>query len=648
MSDIFVSYKSEDRKRVEPIVDALIAEGFSVWWDVHIEAGTDWRERIKQALQSAACVLVVWTETSAGSSGQFVQDEAERAKKRGIYLPIAIDAVEAPLGFGQDQILELVGWRGNRKDPRFVDVIEAARAIVAGKQRPTMSARRMPQRTANLRWIRWLPIAAGMVLLGAILTFVVEPSRICRSVGITCGAVSLANAAPQNSIAVLPFTNLSGDPAQDYLSDGLAEDLIAALTRNGALQVMGRTSTFKFKGSKDDSATIGSRLGVAYLLDGSVRRDGDTLRVSADLIEAKTGFQRWAQTYDRPMKDVLSIQGDIAALVAEALKAKMTEAGPTSTGGTNNATAFDAYLQGRQLLATSGSESEYRKAIAQFDAALAADPEYALAHAARSRALLAIAAQFAQGRTMQTLVADGLREAQRAVDLAPDLALARSALATARAIGRLDMAGAAEPFEQSWRLAPGDPAILMSFGAYQSDIGQNDQAITVLRRAAVLDPLNPNVQRFLGIAYYFAGRYPEAIDAFRAALAINPHMALAHGYMGHVLYLQNKLLEARAEYALEPSFWSKVGFALVDNRNGDKTAATRGLANIRQLVNETTFYQQAEVLAQWGQQDQAVEALEHAYSARDSGLLQLRSDPLLNPLKDNPGYRNLLRRLGFV
>ena len=648
MSDIFVSYKSEDRKRVEPIVDALIAEGFSVWWDVHIEAGTDWRERIKQALQSAACVLVVWTETSVGPSGQFVQDEAERAKKRGIYLPIALDAVEVPLGFGQDQILELVGWRGNRKDPRFVDVIEVARAIVAGTQRPTMSARRMPQRTANHHWIRWLPMAAVVVLLGVILTYFVQPSRICRSVGINCGAVAVANAAPQNSIAVLPFTNLSGDPTQDYLSDGLAEDLIAALTRNGALQVMGRTSTFKFKGSKDDSTSIGSRLGVAYLLDGSVRRDGDTLRVSADLIEAKTGFQRWAQTYDRPMKDVLSIQGDIAALVADALKAKMTEAGPTSTGGTNNATAFDAYLQGRQLLATSGSESEYRKAITQFDAALAEDPEYALAHAARSRALLAIAAQFAQGRTMQTLVADGLQEAQRSVDLAPDLALARSALATARAIGRLDIAGAAEPFEQSWRLAPGDPAILMSFGAYQSDIGQNDQAITVLRRAAVLDPLNPNVQRFLGIAYYFAGRYPEAIGAFRAALAINPHMALAHGYIGHVLYLQNKLLEARAEYALEPSFWSKVGFALVDNRNGDKMTATRGLENIRLLANETTFYQQAEVLAQWGQQDQAVEALEHAYSARDSGLLQLRSDPLLNPLKDNPGYRNLLRRLGFV
>lgn len=648
MSDIFVSYKSEDRKRVEPIVDALIAEGFSVWWDVQIEAGTDWRERIKQALQSSACVLVVWTETSVGPQGQFVQDEAERAKRRGVYLPIALDFVEAPLGFGQDQILELVGWRGNRKDPRFADVVKVARAIIAGEQRPTMSARRIPSRRATRPWRTWLAMAIGMILLGATLALFVEPSRMCRTIGINCGAVSVASVAPQNSIAVLPFTNLSGDSAQDYLSDGLAEDLIAALTTNSALQVMGRTSTFKFKGSKDDSATIGARLGVAYLLDGSVRRDGDTLRVSAGLIEAKTGFQRWAQTYDRPMKDVLSIQGDIAALVADALKVKMAEAGPTSTGGTNNAAAFDAYLKGRQLLAASGSEPEYRKAIAQFDAALAEDPDYALAHAARSRALLAIAAQFAQGRTMQSLIADGLREAQRSVDLAPDLALAQSALATARAIGKLDIAGAAEPFEQSWRLAPGDPAILMSFGAYQSDVGQTDQAITVLRRAAVLDPLNPNVQRFLGIAYYFSGRYTDAISAFRAALALNQHMALAHAYIGHILYLQNKLQDARAEYALEPSFWRQVGSALINARAGDKLAATRDLAQIRALADETTFYQQAEILAQWGQQDQAVEALEHAYAVQDSGLLQLRSDPLLDPLRDNPNYRNLLRRLGFV
>jgi len=307
MSDIFLSYKAEDRARVKPLADAFVAEGLSVWWDVHIEGGAAWRESIKRELEAAACVVVVWSANSVGPAGDFVRDEASHAKRRGVSLPVAIDAVEPPLGFGQQQVLGLIGWRGDRRDPRFADVLAAARAIVSGGPRPVPTARARKVGRPPLGGWRAAGLAAVVLALAAGAILVKAPARLCAAAGLSCGG----GAAP-NSVAVLPFANLSGDAAQDYFSDGLSEELISTLARVKPLHVIARTSSFKFKGSKEDSATIGAKLGVAFLLDGSVRRDGELVRVSAQLADAKTGFERWSQTYDRDMKDIFAVQSGIA------------------------------------------------------------------------------------------------------------------------------------------------------------------------------------------------------------------------------------------------------------------------------------------------------------------------------------------------
>ena len=388
MADIFVSYKTEDRARVAPLVDALVAEGLSVWWDVHIEGGAAWRASIERELEAAACVIVVWSEGSVGDGGHFVQDEAARGQRRGVCLPVAIDRVEPPLGFGQHQVLNLVGWRGARRDPRFLNVLAAARAVIARSPHPKPLAP-----IARTRRRLALP-----VFLATALAIVAAGAGIWSLHGAN---LSLGSSPPPNSLAVLPFANLSGDPAQDYFSDGLSEELISTLARLKPLHVIARSSSFHFKGSQDDGATIGMKLGVRYLLDGSVRRDGELVRVSAELADARTGYERWNATYDRDLKDIFAVQSGIAQSVADALKVQLFggDIAALSLNGTTSPEAYDSYLRGRHLLEQGAGEADYRQALARFDAAIAADPRYASAYAARATALVYLANQFVGSRS---------------------------------------------------------------------------------------------------------------------------------------------------------------------------------------------------------------------------------------------------------
>ncbi|HZB69349.1 MAG TPA: TIR domain-containing protein, partial [Sphingomicrobium sp.] len=228
MAEVFVSYKAEDRSRVRPLVEALEDDGLSVWWDARVEGGEDWRDLIAQHLDRAQCVIVVWSKRSTAPEGRFVRDEASRAQRRGVYLPVTIDRVEPPLGFGETQALGLSGWKGGRDDPRYRRVLAAAHAVL-GREPPAASAagpRAGVSRRAMLAGGGAAVAAAGA---GAWLAF--GPSG-----------------AKSDSIAVLPFANLSDDPAQEYLADGITEDLTTALSHARWFSVIARNSAFTYKG----------------------------------------------------------------------------------------------------------------------------------------------------------------------------------------------------------------------------------------------------------------------------------------------------------------------------------------------------------------------------------------------------------------
>lgn len=632
---VFISYARDDRPRVEPLIAGLESHGCSVWIDSRLTGGAVFTAEIEAALRAADAVVVVWTEKSIASD--WVRDEASLARDLGRLVPVRLDPVKPPLGFGQYHTVDLSQWHGGGDAPEIAQVLQAIAqaghgptamlAALAGNSRLTPSRRLLMLAGAGLA----VPLAGGAWWF-------------TRGGGAQGGP-------PEHSVAVLPFVNLSGDPGQDYFAAGLSEEIRGALARIESLQVAARTSSGLFANSHDDSALIGRKLGVAWLLEGSVRRNGGVVRVSAQLAKAATGYERWSQTFDRPMTDVFAIQSEIAQLVAGAMQVKVMGAPvAAATGGTSNPTAYDAYLRGRLALSgLSGGETTYRQALGQFDAALAVDPKFAAAHALRARTLIAIASQFAKATDIPALTADALKSAERAVALAPDMAVAQSILASARLYGALDVRGSAAPFERSRQLGQGDADVLARYGLYAARTDHIAPAMIALRRAALLDPLNPNVQTSLSTALYVARRYVDAMAPLRRALELSPAMNGAHAYLGDCLLMLGRLDEARSEYLADPLALVRLtGFAIVSRRLGDSGAAEAAYRTLVAELGDSALYQQAQILSQWGGTEEALTLLERAYTARDTGLVLMNTDPLLDGLRGAARFRRLRNRLGFV
>ncbi len=481
-------------------------------------------------------------------------------------------------------------------------------------------------------------VVVGVLILAALLIGGILPASWIA------GSAS----PPRLSVVVLPFKNLSGDPAQAYFSEGLTEEVRAALSRNDALQVLAATSSNAASAHGEDAVSIASRLGVAYLLEGSIQRSNDIVRISADLTDGKTGFSRWSNTVDRKMTDIFALQNAIARMVAEALSVQMATAAP-APGGTTNVPAYEAFLRGRALFNAARDEATDRAALAQYDVAITLDGNFAMAHAARSRSLAAIAAEYAKAEELHPLYDAAIAAAQRAIALAPDLAEGHLALGYALFTGRLDVEGARPSYDRAYALGHGNADILVLFALYCSRAKRGDDARAAILRAIALDPLNPRTYRAAGSIDYAARRYAAAIAPLDRALALNPEISNAHALIGNCLLLLGRLDEARAAYAAEPhALFQLSGLAIVEQRRGDKVAAKKYMDRLIAELGDSALYQQAEVLAQWGQADAALATLERARAIGDSGLIYLSTDPMLDPLRRQPRFARLLNamRLG--
>ncbi len=447
--------------------------------------------------------------------------------------------------------------------------------------------------------------------------------------------------ATRGSIAVLPFANLSGDTAQTYFSDGLSEELRAALARNTGLKVAAPTSSNMFKSDEGDARTIARKLGVAYLLEGSVRKDSQAMRIVAELVDAASGFTSWSQTFDRTIEDVFAVQASIAETVAEALAVHVTHT--ARPGGTQNVAAYDAYLRGKALFDADIDEASDRSALDQFDLATRQDPNYAGAFAARSRVLSAIASEYAAPDGTAKLYADAIAAARRAVALAPDLADAQMALGLALYTGRLDVAAARPAYDRAAALGVGDADIQMLYAVYCSRSGRPADAITAIQRATDLDSLNPRVFRAAGLVRYTARDYAGSIPLAKQALALNPTLRVAHANIGNALLMLGRPAEARAAYLAEPLDLSRLpGLAIVARKLGDAAAAQAAMAQLVHDLGDSALYQQAQVLAQWGERDAAFTLLEKAKRVGDTGLLIAPTDPLLDPIRNDSRLSKLL------
>jgi tetratricopeptide (TPR) repeat protein len=320
-----------------------------------------------------------------------------------------------------------------------------------------------------------------------------------------------------------------------------------------------------------------------------------------------------------------------------------------AAGGTRSVEAYDAYLRGRALYDLSADETSERSALAQFDAAIAADPNFAPAHAARARSLTAIANQYGKVGQLEQLYAAAIQSAQRAIAIAPDLADAYSTLGFTLFQGRLDAGAARAPFERSRELGAGEATVLARYAQFCARTGRDREAVESMQRALVLDRLNPLIHRAAGGVEYAARRYADSIRPLREALAMNPRMSRAHAAIGDALLMLGRYGEALAEYQAEPSGdFGLTGIAIVERKRGNAKTAQAAYEALVTSEGDRVLYQQAQILAQWSQPEAAIERLQRARQIGDSGLIYARNDPLLDPLRGRPEFRELLRGLGFA
>ena len=638
---LFVSYSRTDLARARPVIDLLEGAGFEVWWDGRLEGGENYLQTTETALETAQCVVVLWSATATQS--HWVRDEAQRGRERGCLVPLTIDGTMAPLGFRQFQLLDISGWDGRADSPEAARILVAVRARIAGEMpRPAPACAPMPRPKGPA-------LSRRSAVIGGVGLAAVAGGLGAWRLGLFGSPASAAT-----SMVVMPFANETGDPDKKFFSDGLARELRSILARNPRLQVAAPTSSTAIAG--EDDFAIGRKLGVGSILRGSVQRDNARVRVTAELVEIEGGTVRWAETYDRAIADVFAVQSEIAQTVALSLvaevatdrEAQAAAAAQADIGGTKSVPAYEAFLRGVALYDISAGSETDRAALAQFDAAVAADPGYAAAHAMRSTMLGALANNAADDRTeARKLFDEAIAAAERSLAIEKRLPRAHLAIGFALSNGRLDRVGAEPHYTAAERFAPGDADVLRSVAVFLAYGAEQTRAERMIAKALELDPLNARAFRAAGFVSLFARNYPEVVTRMERALALNPSIASApFGIAIARLMLGDATGALKAAEAEAGEAYALTATAIARHRLGNSAGSDAALA---QLVSGflDSHYQQAEIHAQRGAIPEALGQLEKAFAQRDPGLLWLRNDPLLDPLRQEPAFRSLLSRLGL-
>jgi adenylate cyclase len=577
MADVFVSYARSDKTRVAPLVAALEAQGWSVWWDTEIATGQEFDRQISAQLRAAAAVVVVWTPTSVES--RWVRGEARDAADRGVLVPVRFDAADLPIDVRAIHTTDLDGWGENPAAPAVQELVRSVRAL--------LSRRAAPAETSTA--------AKGDA-----------PTPAARPAGI--------------SICVLPFANMSGDPEQEYFSDGISEDIITDLTKVASLAVVSRNTAFHFKGKSVEVGHVARQLKVSHVVEGSVRKAGGRVRITAQLIDAAKDNQVWAERYDRDLNDIFALQDEISEAIVKALKLKLLpeEKQAIEQRGTDNVDAYNLYLMARQNYAT-GIEQDPRRAEASVRLCRRATeiaPGYAQAWALMALGQMLL--HFAHGRRGD----DGMAAAEQALELNPALAEAHAVKARVLSqYGRHDEASA--EIEVALRLNPESYEVNKSAAYLRVRQSRLDEAIRYYEKSMLLMETDVNSPSMLLTCYAAVG---DRDGVLRSA-----HIALARA---EKILAQDQNNGAAMGYGVA---------ALASLRDSERAKAWIGRALLIDPDNMNMRYNFACALTTLGESDAAIDLLgpvfETAYIAR---LNHAKIDPDLNPLRADLRFQSML------
>jgi TolB-like protein/Tfp pilus assembly protein PilF len=648
---VFLSYASQDAEAAKRICEALRAAGIEVWFDQsELRGGDAWDQSIRRQIRSCALFLpLISKHTHERAEGYFRLEwklAVDRSHlimaNKAFLVPVVIDQTADSDENVPDKFRE-VQWTRLPAGDTPLEFVRRIAQLLAGAS-PTVAP--APTAAAPLRLSRpkpvWLAVSV-MIAAGAAYLLTEKPW-----VGKSALPATTAFSPPPHSVAVLPFVNMSGEQSQDYFADGLTEELLNSLAQINELRVAARTSAFAFKGKDTDIGTIARKLNVGAVLEGSVRRSGNTVRVTTQLINAVTGFHLWSHTYDRDLGDVLRLESEIADAVASALKVNLLGdvAARIELGGTRNPAAFDAYLRGRKANPINDAKA-YLDAIAAYTDAIRLDPTYALAFAERSRAYSDYAAEFATGAAIRESNDKALADVHAALALAPDLPDGHLALAFFLE-DTLDFTQASEEYERARTLAPGDARVVRQSGRFAVMMGHFEPGLAALRHAIALDPLSPRSHAVLSQGLLYSRRYVEAAAAATDAISLDSNFQSAYGLRGLAYYALGDFERARTSCETKPDYSdNQVCLAVTYDKLGRRADAKTMLGKLKAAEDDAGAYQYAVIYAQWGNVPDALEWLDRAVQRRDSGLHHLKTDPFMDPLRGEPRFQTVMRELKF-
>jgi TolB-like protein/Tfp pilus assembly protein PilF len=633
---VFISYASHDAAVAQKVCSALEAAGILCWIAPRdVVPGTLYADGIVHAIDDSSILVLIVSKEALASA--HVDRELERAaSKRHPVVALRIDT--APLTAAFEYFLNQSQWieaGAGGADGAIEKLVEAVGRHLA----PGSSADRTRAPQAQMRKVatsrRVWGIASTVVVLALLAAYFLVGRLHLQS--------PATIAVADKSIAVLPFVDMSEKKDQEYFSDGLSEELIDLLAQVQDLRVPARTSSFAFKGKADDVTSIAQKLRVANVLEGSVRKAGNTLRVTVQLIRADNGYHLWSRTYDRDIKDIFKVQDEIAAAVVEVLKAKLAPAQAVAAYRSSNTEAYNQYLLGKRFHSR-GNVDGWRRAIDAFHKAILLDPDYAAAYASLALSEYALADSTGDAAGQRQAMAD----AERAVTLAPQEADGYASRGVLRMNVSWDWNGAEADLEKALALDPAADKTQGNYATLLERLGRLPEAITVGRRATEIDPLSAIAWSNLGLYLTFHKDYPASDEALRRCLEINPESSFG-GH--HVAIL--RLLEGNAAEALATA--RKIGIEAF--RLTDVAAAEHSLGQAKesqQALDELIVkhapdgaYQVAEAFAWRGEKDNAFEWLERAYQQRDGGLSEVKVDLLLDRLRGDPRFKAFLKKMNL-
>jgi TolB-like protein len=683
---VFISYASQDAATATRICSALRQAGIEVWFDQsELRGGDVWDQRIRREIRDCTLFMpVISVNTASRHEGYFrlewdLADQRTHmmARDRAFIVPVCLDATKEA-GTDVPESFHRVQWTrlpGGETRPEFTARIAR---LLSPQPQPTDAVRqtagpapvvmRRPlasDRSVHLRRAVQVTVAA---LVAAALAWLLINKPWSRGQGsaappATTGRVtstrpsatpaapaSAAFSPPPHSVAVLPFVNMSGDPQQEYFSDGISEELINALSHIASLRVIARTSSFSFKGQQVDIDTIAHKLNVAAVLEGSIRRDQNKVRITVQLINTLNGFHIWSEDYDRDLKNILNLQTDIAAAVARQLQAKLLgdETSQSGLGGARNPEALDAYLRGKQISLYTMDKAVDMSAVSAFNKAIELDPNFAMAYAKKAVALSAAAGDAYDVGTRRHLEAEGQQAAERALQLAPDLAAAHAALGSVR-LDLLDYAGAASEAHRAAALAPGDARILSFLAAIEGFLDHPEAAVSAARRVVQLDPLNPASRTTLAARLYFARQFAEALTVAQEAKAMNLdttqlEIAVAASYLA-VKEASKTLAMFTAAVPPTNERWQHFFLTMAYQALGKRAEADNELAKFMAIAGNSAAYNYAEIYAQRAEIEQGLHWLKKAEELHDPALPIMRSDWMVDPLRERPEFKAIEGKL---